>query len=188
MSIKLITLDGRNKNAIQGITAAFLEGECYAFAIALHRDLGWPMVGLMEKGTVWHAAVRDPEGNLWDARGRVSKEEFGGPFGFGPLFNLKTITEKDLFDIRPVTDISICRASKTAQTLWPDLPWKPHTLRCRVLSFAEELEAVSRKHGFWIRSMFQGYRPVIAEGDGDESGYQLEMTLDGGYAIDRSYS
>jgi len=187
MSIRFLTLNHHDQEIIRGIIAGFLKGECYAFVIALHRDLGWPMIGLMKKEEVRHAAVQDPEGNFWDARGQVSENEFGEPFGLRPPYDLRVVTEADLLAIHPVFAMSIQRASKTAQSLWPELPWKPDALKCRVQTFAEELEVLSRKHGFWIRSFCPTRPAIIAEGDGEEKGYELGLTLDGNYTINRSF-
>ena len=91
--------------------ARYLNGECYAFAIAMHRATGFPMVGLVgelqKKTTVIHAAVLNPEGKFFDARGVVSEEEFGKPFGYKPPYRLKQVSEPDLRDIRPVDEHEI---------------------------------------------------------------------------------
>lgn len=37
--------------------STYLDGECYAFATALHEGLGWPIIGLMHNGEIRHALV-----------------------------------------------------------------------------------------------------------------------------------
>lgn len=164
-----------------------LDGECYAFAIAMHRCLGWPMIGLMQGELIRHAAVIDPDGNIWDCRGIVSREEFGEPFGIKFPYETRPITEEKLKAVAPVLynyDHFIESLSKKAQMVWPDLPWKSDTLVARVRAFTEELEALSRKHNLWIYGNFPTALPAIAEGDGEEKGYALEAVM-GGYVINR---
>lgn len=157
----------------------FLDGECYAFAIAFHRLTGWQMVGLMMGNLIRHAAVRNPSGVLFDARGPVSEEKFGKLFGARPPYDLQEIEEKDLLDTRPIMEMNIRRASKWIESLWPDLPFVSGD-RLRVRKFAEELEALSRKHGFWILGPYPATPPLLAEGpDEGEGGYVIRMTDEG---------
>ncbi len=167
------------------LIAMCLDGQCYAFAIALHRCLGWPMVGLMQENVIRHACVSDLEGNLWDCRGMVNKEEFGRPFGITFPYDLNPVTEKDLNSKVPISEPLIESLSKMAQTVWPDLPWKSDTFLVRVRAFAEDLEALSRKHELWIYGNSPNMLPAIAEGVGDEKGYTLESVISG-YVINRS--
>lgn len=183
------------ENIFKANEGVFLRGSCYAFAIALHRGLGWPLVGMVKDffdgvetfgDAVWHAGVRDPKGNLWDVRGIVKEEDFGDPFGAEPPYVLKSVTEKELKENKAVGENEIYFAAKIAQALWPGLPWKKDTLKGRVAAFAEDLERISRKHKIWIRGAFPATLPVLAEGVGDEKGYKLELTDDGmSYTINR---
>lgn len=152
----------------------YLDGECYTFAIALHRNLGWPIVGLMHKGTVRHALVRRPEDQvLFDARGPVTQAELGEPFGIPLPYDLKPIEENDLRRIKPIQEQGIARTLELAEKLWPDLPWK-NSAQKRALRFAEELEQLSRKHGIWLRSRVGADSlPLLYVGYGDETGYTL---------------
>jgi len=167
-----------------------LDGECYAFAIAMHRCLGWPMIGLMQGESIRHAGVIDPDGNIWDCRGKISKEEFGEPFlGIKFPYETRPITEEKLRVLVPMLsnrDHFIESLSKQAQMVWPEFPWKQDTLVVRVRAFAEELEALSRKHGLWIYGNFPTALPSIAEENGEEKGYKLE-TVRGSYMINRSF-
>ena len=164
-----------------------LDGECYAFAIAMHRYIGWSMIGLMENGEIRHAVVVDDNGQFWDARGKVDTDELGCPFDISPPYDLKPIEEKDLFAVSPISEMEICLISKIAQAIWPELPWKQDALKSRVISFVEELEELSRKHGFWIYGNLPVSLPIIAEGVGDESGYEIGNTVDGlSYWVNRT--
>ena len=168
--------------------STFLDGECYAFAIALHRGLGWPMVGLKQGEVVRHAAVRSPAGELHDARGFISEEEFGRPFDCSPPYVLCEVSEKDLRAIRIVHSYTIDRARRMAEVWFPMLPWKDGGLVARISAFADELETLSRKHGFWIRAPFPAAPPVLAPDCGSEKGYALQPLSDGlTYAIDRYF-
>ena len=169
----------------------FLDGECYAFAIALNEGLGWPMVGLMSGKEIRHAAVRRPDGKLHDARGPVSEQQFGHPFCFAPPYDLRTVTAEDLIragEPNGPRKFSIDMARRTAEALWPELPWE-NSLASKVSAFAEELEALSRKHGLWIRSSVPTAASMIAIGLDDEGGYELRPTVDGvTFTIDRYFA
>lgn len=162
----------------------FLEGECYAFAIALHQGLGWPMVGLMRDGVIWHAGVRNPYGRIHDARGSLTEEGFCEYFDGSPS-DIRGIDIQELYAQRPVSELSIRRARRSAELLWPDLPWRDMTA-LKVRAFAEELESVCRKHGFWIVGALPTALPRLFKGQGDEGGYEIRPTVDGNaFTIDR---
>jgi hypothetical protein len=168
----------------------YLEGECYAFAIALHQGLGWPMLGLMNKEVVRHVAVRSPDGKLFDARGFVLEEQFGRPFSFAPPYDLSEVTLEDLVrkgESNETRAHSVRSARRVAELLWPELPWKD-SLALRAYAFANELEALSRKHKFWIRAPVPADPPVLAVGEDDEGGYELCPTMDGfAFTINRYF-
>ena len=166
----------------------FLDGECYAFAIALHRDLDWPIFGLMRDNKIRHAFLRpaNVHGDIFfDARGYVAKEKLCKPFGIEQPCELRQIEEKDLYFNRPILSNSIDKARQFAEIIWPDLPWKEGTRADKILTFAKELEALSKKHNLWIRASFLGTPPLLSEGCGDES-YSLKIMADWfTYSIDR---
>ncbi len=163
----------------------FLDGECYAFAIALHRGTGWPIIGLMNGEEIRHAAVQRPDGLFHDARGAVSEAEFVEPFGGIPPLTLRSLTEKDFEGIHYPHSIHMAR--RLAEALWPELPWRDAKAE-KVTKFADALATLSRKHGVWIRSNVPGSPPMLAEGSGDEGGYVLTPTEDGlAFSIDRYF-
>lgn len=162
----------------------YLEGECYAFAIALNQGLGWPLVGLMKGDEIRHAGVRAPDGRIYDARGPLSEEAFGDYFMPSPHI-IREITETDLRTTRPIADFSVQQARQFAEVAWPELPWH-ESLASRIEAFADDLEALSRKHGFWIGGPVPASLPLILPGEGDEGGYELRLTVDGmRYTINR---
>lgn len=166
----------------------FLDGECYAFAIALHHNTGWPIVGLMQGDVIRHAGVRCPDGRLYDVRGPVLEEEFGLPFFVSPPYELRQITEADLYSTREIKQMAIDLASRMAQSLWPDLPWKVDSSQKRVLAFLNDLEEISRRHGIWIRSAVPGSPPLLSHQEGSEGGYVLSPTINAlTYTIDRYF-
>ncbi|MFA6430323.1 MAG: hypothetical protein WC229_02430 [Candidatus Paceibacterota bacterium] len=171
-----------------------VDGPCYELAIALHRGLGWPLVGLLDKSSVnqkWrHAAVKTPESGLWDARGLITEKEFGKPFPeIDSPYVIMDISEDDLRSIRPVREIAIEIIAKIAEALWPELPWINGQQK-RYKEFADALEALSRKYDLWIGGPVPGCPPALFDGRGDnlEKGYALEQTADGlGFRIDRYF-
>lgn len=177
------------------VKSIYLDGECYALAIALHRALGWPIIGLMDKhDIIRHAVVKTPDGRYLDARGFVSEATLHTAFGQTP-YPLKEITEEMLFAayFRPNmpednANRIILQAQRFAEKLWPHLPWNEPSLP-KVLAFTDALEALCREHGFWIRSQVPGCPPILCEGDGEEAGYDLRQlpTLDHSFLIDRSF-
>lgn len=170
----------------------FLDGECYAFAIALHKGLGWPMIGLMDGDVIRHVTVQRPDGKMHDARGFIKEEKFGlgCPFGLKPPYDLKEVTIDDLVRIGEPLEVranTVRRARMIAEAIWPELPWLDN-FATRVTAFANELEALSRKHGLWIRSPVPAAAPVLAIGDNDEGGYKLRPTVCGTtFTIDRYF-
>lgn len=170
----------------------YLDGECYAFAIALHQGLGWPLAGLMDGEIIRHAAVWGPDGMLHDARGAIPVEEVGHPFGLTWPYDIRAITEGDIRGESTAPESRTYRvnnARRTAEALWPDLPWR-ESLEARVRAFVDELEELSRKHECWIRSPTPANPPIIAigNGDGDESGYTISQVLGSpSFTLDRFF-
>ncbi len=169
----------------------FLHGDCYAFAIALHQGLGWQIVGLIrnEQGRdrIRHVAVRNPDGRLFDIRGYIEDEEMGTPFSYEPPHDIRDVAVSDLEAEAHTQPYTIERARRVAETLWPELPWK-ETFASRVVAYADEIEAISRKHGFWIYAPLPNPNsaPPLAIGEGDEGGYDLRPTIGGfNYLISR---
>jgi len=186
MTVIVKSLNREGRDLFKSVISGCLDGECYTLAIVLSRGLGLPMVGLMQGDVIRHAVIRNPDGTFWDARGAVNEEELGKPFGISPPYDLKSITEEDLFAVKPITQITIDFILGAAQAIWPSLPWRVQSLKDKVISFASELEALSRKHGFWIYGSTPTMLPAIAQGQGDEVGYQLSTTIDGlTYMINR---
>lgn len=189
MTTQIKTLNAEAWDVLhQNCLAIYLDGECYAFATALHEGLGWPMVGVMQDGIIRHVAVRDPKGVLHDVRGSVSDREFGEPFNITPPYNLKRVDAADLVRTGEPAEVrarSVAMARRWAEKLWPELPWIDSEAM-RTTAFCDELEKLCRKHGLWIRAPYPAGRPVLAIGEGDEKGFTIYPMDDGfGFTIER---
>lgn len=167
----------KDRKSLQNVALGlYLEGECYSFAIALHRGLGWPIVGLMKENLIWHAGVRCPDGKIHDVRGPLSEEKFGRHF-LSPPYNIKEVSVDDLLKTRPVHEVLIDRARQFAENIWPELPWI-NSYAAKVKAFADELEKLSIKHGVWFSSTTTP--AALFRGEGDEKGYEVHTSLTGG--------
>lgn len=189
MPTHLLPLRGDDMDAVRSIAQSmYLDGECYAFAIAVSRGTGLPIVGLMEDALPRHALVYHRNKNTFvDVRGEhtMHSPELGRPFGHRPRYHLKEIPEEQLYSVRPIGERSIEYARKYADIILPGLPWKDsRTVRAK--AFCDELEALCRRHGYWLRSQAPGMKPVLSEAHGDEAGYTIEPTATGmDFVIDR---
>ena len=163
----------------------YLDGQCYEFAIALHRKAGLPMIGLIERNIIRHVLVRDTDGSLRDTRGKVELADVGKPFGVLQPYELRDISEADILKVRPVREADIVTAVRLAELVWPDLPWNGEAKK--MIAFTQELEALSRRHGIWIRAAYPTAMPVLSEAFGEEAGYVITPTANaGGYLLDRN--
>ena len=178
----------------------FLHGKCFIFARALHQGLGWPLVGLFIRETIaerigstsstgWvesivHCGVRTPKGLIFDIRGFLSEDEFAKLYvkpHVKPPYDIREISENDLkgSGTSSVATYEIQRARRIAEALWPELPWLGETRTSKDIAFANELEALCRKHNKWIRIPLELYAPQLQEGDGSEGGYTLRQMISG---------
>jgi hypothetical protein len=131
-----------------------------------------------------HAGVRSPDGRIFDIRGFVSEEEFASEYT-SPPYDIREVTSDGLSAFETTQRYAIERARRIAETLWPELPWKD-TFASRVVTFADEFEALCRKHKLWIRGPFPTQLPMLSVSEDDEGGYKLRPTVDGfTYTIDR---
>ncbi len=164
----------------------FVHGECFAFAKALHRGLGWPIMGILRDGAVVHAVVRRPDGDFQDARGVVSEAELGAPFDMMPPYDLRPFREDELCISSQKHERTIQIAAGVAAMFWPDLPWKPESRLPQMIQFVNELETLCSKHKFWLRSTSPTHPIIVDTAVGSEKGYTLEPLLIGfGYALNR---
>lgn len=188
MPAKIEPLEEEYRESLSSLAClSYLDGHCYEWAVALHRGTGWPLVGLMQGSAIRHAVVGRPGGDYQDVRGRVATAELGTPFNLGSCYELRGVTEDDLRAMRPLSEHSISIAARIAETLSPDLPWKAGA-KDRALAFAEELETLSKKYGFYLRSAYCNNKPILEDLDGEEGGYVVAPTANGlAFTIDRYF-
>ncbi len=156
-----------------------LDGPCYEVALALHRNTGWPMVGLIFENTIRHAGVRRPDGLIQDVRGAIDEQTFVQPFLDTAIEHIiRPVTERDILAIRDVSLSMIRHLSHTIPFLWPDLPYpEDHPMR-KAIAFADELRELSLRHGICLRTSVPAERIYFAPLKGDEQ-YVLTPTDDG---------
>ena len=170
------------------LEGAGLHGECYALAIAFYQGLGWQIFGLMKGTEVYHAVVKNPGDGTWfDARGSISEEDLGKPFGLSQPYNLKPLQEEELRELRTIQEGSIAFARRMAEEAWPELPWQ-ESFRERARAFLEDVERLSVKYDVWIAVLNSTIPPTLVRGDGEEIGYATRPTGTGyGHTIERRW-
>lgn len=172
----------------RAVAGMYLFGNCYPFAAALHRDLGWPLFGLRSVNPtgvrISHAFVQKPDGPFWDVRGPVDKALVGELYDISPD-NIGPVTLEELQKSGPFRKDAVDRASRIAQALWPDLPWHADIFRSRTRSFLGELETLCRKHHLWMRAAIPAQKIHLYEMDGDEIGFTASLADNGEYVFDR---
>ena len=178
MAVKVVREDS-SLEIIREILRGSIFGQCYPFAIAMHRELGWPIVGIKRGEDIVHVGVRSPEWDIWDGRGKVSETEFVSPFAHGEVSLTEDIEEDDLFSRQDISDYMIESFTMKIQSLWPYLPWLQKTCEKKTIEFARRLEKLSRKYKIWILAPFAAALPVLSEGMDDEAGYELKLMPDG---------
>lgn len=163
----------------------FLEGECEAFAKALHRGLGWPIVGLMRDDRIVHVLVKRPDGAFHDARGIVQGAELGAPFGVRQVYDIRPFEENEMGSFGH--ERMIQKAMHVAMMLWPDLPWKPDGTLTQMFTFVDALEKLCQEYQCSLWSPSSETHPIIVSpAIGDEAGYTLKPLASGiGFALER---
>ncbi|MCC1496822.1 hypothetical protein [Alcanivorax sp. 1008] len=63
-----------SKADIESICDRYAHGDCWCFALAQHQLTGWPLLQLQADGMPMHAAIRAPDGRIWDAYGLSSRD------------------------------------------------------------------------------------------------------------------
>ena len=176
MPVRFYPLEGGElERALELIEQKYLK-EYSAFAIALHRALGWKIVGVLDGDKLVHAGLLDEGENcLFDARGRV-----GGGFCADTL---KDMTESELYTLKPTSEAEIGEALQRAKVLWPTLPWKEGEPADRHVAFLRELEELSRKHNVWVTPIHAVTPPLVSESEGTEMGYDLRALWTGKYSF-----
>lgn len=161
-----------------------LDGPCYEFAIALRDNTGWPLIGLVIDGVIRHAGAERPDGLIQDARGSLDDASFIDSFiDRDQPYEIRIIDEKALRETRERNGSSIDQGlirhfKFIIPSVWPELPIPPDHPLERIKAFAEELRALSERHGICIREQCPGAPIHFAFLEGDEQ-YALSPTIDG---------
>jgi hypothetical protein len=79
--------------ATESDVTVYMEGSCHDFACALHRYTGWPFIIVYDKSepsihnedgeilhSLMHVACLDPNGNVWDVTGRITRVKAANHF------------------------------------------------------------------------------------------------------------
>jgi hypothetical protein len=193
----------------------YLDGDCYTMAIALCRGLQLPIYGIYalrdfnehkENTKPRHAYVRGYSPELekhvfYDVRGVVLNHfDLTEPFGIPTDFIPWPIAESSLLEVVRnrlaargsydlfFVDREINKAMQIMENKFPDLPWKHKTQIKRIATFADELEALCRKHKIWLREEYAA-SPMIAyeqdDNDPIEDGYSVQKINLYSYGIRR---
>lgn len=181
-------LSEEDREALQeAISGRYLHGDCYSFAIALHRRTGWQLVGAVDReGLALHAGVRRPDGVYLDVRGFMGEYWFLD--GWTQAVGIAEMSEADLLAVdSKQMDERIAKADVHIDRLFPDLPGSDEAGK-RIGAFLQGLHALCREHGFYIRAQTPGMRPVIYSAHGDEAGFCADELCIGGWAFDRLLS
>ncbi|MCF7816032.1 MAG: hypothetical protein K9M10_01175 [Candidatus Pacebacteria bacterium] len=182
MVTRIVSVDSDERGLLHELVLKqFLDGDCYAFALAVSEGTKWPMVGLFEGSVARHACIKTPDGMFFDARGFVTNEDIGAPFGLSTPHNMKLVFPNDLIregETKERVTWAIARARTFAETLWPNLPWDTSHVD-KVRGFIDELEILCLRHGFYISAQIPGMPPMVVPIDGNEDGYTATQLIDG---------
>jgi hypothetical protein len=186
MTVLVNNTSEHQKELLSGLLHGYLHGECYAFAVALHRALGWTLILLTDSRSPVHVVVQNPKTQIFhDARGIVPAEKLSDPFSITPPCTLRALSEAELQQMLPIQEASIQKAMEIAEIVWPEYPWQDTTVN-RARRFAQALETLCKEHGFWLRASVPASPPILYPSYGDEQGFALTPTGIGqSFTLDR---
>jgi hypothetical protein len=180
--------NGRNREfLIRELVGEFLHGQCYELSLAIQKSTGYPIFGLINRGgTIWHTAVKLPNGKYLDARGELDEADLANFPGLDFNYLLKEVSKEDLYNQRDVNgtiinERGVRKAERLILALYPN--FSENSLEKRVLNFMNDLQRLSEQHGLWIRSAFPAAPPFFAETHDDENPYYAARHSDDGIAI-----
>lgn len=169
------------------LAGEFLHGQCYELSLAIHKSTGYPIFGLINRnGTIWHTAVKLPNGKYLDARGELDEADLANFPGLDYGYLLKEVSKEDLYNQRKinhtiVNERGVKKAERLILALYPN--FSENSLEKRVLNFVRALQKLSEQHGLWIRPAFPGSPPFFAETSDDEKPYYSARYSDDGVGI-----
>lgn len=168
------------EDARTALAGGYLQGACSAFAIAVSRRTGWPLVALWDATGLVHSGCRTPEGAIAHAAGIVSEDEFRRS-AWGEL---RDCDEATMLGSHPQTEEQIVQAGIHAD-LMLDLPGRSPTSD-RYRAFAEDLVALCERHGIYLRGAMPSGSGIVAyDAYGDEAGLEVGFMATGQATISR---
>lgn len=183
MPVIIRELSEEDRAAAHASNMHFFNGNCYSFAVALHRLTGWQIVGLVRSCEIWpdHVGVRDPDGNLRDYRGIVPYKEFGRYFGYTAPYKLRDYSPEELARSSGVRESLVELALDLIEVIWPELPMRIDGKLARAHRFTAAMEQLCRDHDIWFTTTAQGtaFWPFMSFGDDIAQGIELRPALIG---------
>jgi|ERR1035437_8953195 hypothetical protein len=173
--INLKPTDFSTQTLFNHLITEYIEDKNLELAIALHRCLKWELVAVEQDEEIKKAAVRHPDGGVYDARGHISDEEFLFGYDNGVIISFKFETDLS-FKTRHIVERDIFEAGKLAMSMWPTLPWYKDAYIVHIMNFMKDLQKVSKHHGFWIEDSVNTITP-------DGNCYELYITGNGEYRV-----
>ena len=176
---KVQFLSAEDKETLVNYLSNYLHGGCFIFALAMHRSFGLPLVCIDDGKRIIHAAVQVDENTYRDARGDTATHEFVVVFN-AHHDKIRPTSEAELKAIsfeankEELSDKLVENCIRKAESVWPEWPWRNSNLE-KLRNFTNELEALCRKHGFWIQEAYPTTAPIVYPEFGGEEGYLLEQ-------------
>lgn len=175
--ITFIPLSEEERDPLISFLGEYLHGKCFIFALAVARGTGEQLIVVEDRSGIVHAGVRGQDGMCKDVRGSLDDISFAEMFVFGEHL-IRDTSEEELCRVslaangEPITEDMLERARRHAESVWPAWPWKESHLR-KVIQFAQELEALCRKCGVWVREPYPATLPIIYPSQGEEKGFEI---------------
>lgn len=182
--MRFIELNDHDRSIARSfLVGQYMAGFCVAFAIAVVRKLKYPkLVGLFRDGELHHAGTHS-NGQYQDVRGFHTRD------GFSAGYELRDTTEEELLKADPkITEIAISKAEFDFELLYPEhcSKQKEGHERARLRRFVQELEYLSMKHGFYLRSDLPREQSIIIyKAYGEERGYRVSFSPSGSVFLAR---
>lgn len=168
-------IDLSTQTLFRHLLLPYIDEKNLEFAVALNRGLKWELVAIEQDEEIKRAAVRHPEGGIFDAKGHQSDEEFLKDFDEGVIVSFDLECKLNL-RTRLIVERDVSAAGMLAQSSFPHLPWNKDTYLWLVQSFMDDLEKLSRHYGLWLEHN-------IIKNDDHDGTYGLYITGNGEYRI-----
>ncbi len=112
-------------SAAEQVGYFYVSGECHAFAAALHRMTGWPVLDVVSPALGrFHRVARAPDGRLLDAKGWTDAAGLRRRYGVRRLTLSEARDPEDALDAMSMED-GILDELADAVAAIRQLPWEP---------------------------------------------------------------